>query len=637
MSEAEIARLRARAAQAQAEAAAAAARAAEAELQAALAAASEDGGETEAGDQPDQPDQSAKEASPAAVAEEGEATESDDSPAADEPPAETDKAGAKQAESADADEAPESTKAPAPAEKEEDENFLRLGSLIVEGEVTHEPVGLDLSMMNRHGLIAGATGTGKTRSLQLLAERLATAGVPVFLTDVKGDLSGIAEAGSESEKLLARVEAQGQDWHGQAFATEYFSLGDGPGIPIRTSLTDFGPLLLSRVLELNDTQEAALALIFHWADQQQLALIDLSDITAALDYLTGDTGKEELKEIGGIAPATAGVIRRQLAVLEAEGGDQFFGEPSFSPTDFLNFSGDKGLISLLELESCQRRPRLFSTFVLWLATELFETLDEVGDEGKPRLVFIFDEAHLLFDGASKAFLEAIIRTARLIRSRGVGLVFVTQNAADIDEDVRDQLGFKAQHAVRAHSPKDQRELKQLIATFPLTELDLAEVLPGLGTGQALITGLDRKGRPTDVAPTQIWAPASVMGPAKDATLERIMKASKFASYRERVDPESAAELLAARMAAEEAERQAREAAEAEAKREAEEAKQRAKEAEKARKEAEKLAERAERARQKEAERAARRREGTVDTLLRSASRTLGREITRTIFGTRRRR
>lgn len=612
MSEAEIARLRARAAQAKAEAAKAAAEAAQAELDAALAAA--DSGDEEK-DPVKQPN---KEASP-------------------EPEAPQDPSEDNESETGEGTTQNDAGKGDPEPAAEESDGFLRLGSLIVDGEATHEPVGLDLSMMNRHGLIAGATGTGKTRSLQLLAEQLATAGVPVFLTDVKGDLSGIAEAGVESDKLNARVEAQGQNWTGRAFPTEYFSLGDGPGIPIRTSLTDFGPLLLARVLELNDTQEAALALIFHWADEQRLALIDLSDIAAALDYLTGEEGKKELKAIGGIAPATAGVIRRQLAVLEAEGGDQFFGEPSFSPTDFLNTEDGMGLISLLELESCQRRPRLFSTFVLWLATELFESLDEVGDEGKPRLVFIFDEAHLLFDGASKAFLEAIIRTARLIRSRGVGLVFVTQNAADIDEDVRDQLGFKIQHAVRAHSPKDQRELKQLIATFPVTELNLAEVLPGLGTGQALITGLDRKGRPTDVAPTQIWAPASVMGPAKEATLKEIMRESQFASYRERVDPESAAELLAARMAAEEAERAAREAAEAQAKREAEEAKERAKEAERARKEAEKLAERARRAREKEAERAARRREGAVDSLLRSASRTLGREITRTIFGTRRRR
>ena len=520
-------------------------------------------------------------------------------------------------------------------------------------------VGIPLGLLNRHALVAGATGTGKTRTLQMLAEGLSGAGVPVFLADVKGDLTGLAEPGATSEKLAARLASTGQAWEGRSFPIELFTLGGGPqsgagaisGTPIRTTVTEFGPVLLSRVLGLNDTQTSALQLVFHWADSQGLALLDLKDLRAVVDYLTNtDAGKEELKTIGGVSAATAGVILREIAALEAAGGEAFFGEPALDVRDLMRLSPDgRGVISALELADIQSQGTLFSTFLMWLLAELFETLPEVGDPDKPTMVFFFDEAHLLFSGASKAFLEAVVRTVRLIRSKGVGIVFITQSPTDVPDEVLAQLGSRVQHALRAHTPADAANLKKAVSTFPVSPLELSQVLTSLGTGQAVVSVLDEKGRPAPVAPVVVDAPAAVMGPASEATVSQVLSSSPLKpKYADTVDNESAYELLAARVqadaqAAEEA-RAAEEAAKEQAKAEAAAAKaaekEAAKEAARQEKEAERLereaAKEAER-RQREAERTAERRKREVEKTIGSVGRQITREITRSIFGTLRRR
>ncbi|MBS5826543.1 helicase HerA-like domain-containing protein [Actinomyces sp.] len=526
---------------------------------------------------------------------------------------------------------------------------LPLGVALDDGEpVPAAKVGLPLAMMNRHGLVAGATGTGKTRTLQLMAEGLSDAGVPSFVMDIKGDLTGLLEPGASSEKLLERTSGLGQEWQAKSFPVELYKLGEGGvGIPIRTSLSDFGPLLLARVLDLNETQESALQLIFHWADMQHLALIDVKDLRSVVGYLTGE-GKDELKEIGGISAATAGVILRKVAALEAQGGDVFFGEPAFDTSDLLETRGGAGVISVLELPNVHDQPALFSTFVMWLLASLFQTLPEVGDQEKPKLVFFFDEAHLLFNGASKAFLAEVVKTVRLVRSKGVGIYFVTQTPKDVPEDVLAQLGGRVQHALRAFTPTDAKKLKETVSTFPTSPFDLGQILTSLGTGEAVVTVLDRKGRPTPVAPTRLYAPAANMGEA-DATVvqQHVDSSPNLAKYKDAVDPESAFELLEQRL---EAEARAREeeqrrmeeqkALDAKAKELekelARQAKEREKELERQAKEREREYEKARREAER-AERAAQaRRERFADDLMRTAGRTLTREITRTLFGTRRR-
>ena len=637
---AEIARLKAEAAQAAAEAAAAKAQAAQAALDAALAAQGGQGDQNEA-------------ASQAAAAD-----------------AATEKAEAAQAalDTALAEHAAPSEAAPAaPAQASASEGELqgyaeqvragysftspsmRLGAFL-DGDtpVPGAPVGIPLGLMNRHCLVAGATGTGKTRTLQLMAERLSDAGVPVFVTDIKGDLTGLAQAGTSSEKLLARCASIGQNWEGQAFPTELLTLGGrGEGVPIRTTITEFGPLLLSRVLGLNDTQASALQLIFHWADGQQLALIDLKDLRSVIDYLTNnDEGKEELKGIGGVSPATAGVILRELAALEASGGDVFFGEPAFNIADLMRVSMDgRGVISSLELPDLGSQGALFSTFLMWLLAELFETLPEVGNPDKPKLVFFFDEAHLLFTDASKQFLQAVVQTVRLIRSKGVGIVFVTQSPTDVPDEVLAQLGSRVQHALRAHTPNDAANLKKAVSTFPTSPLDLAEVLTSLGTGQAVVTVLDEKGRPTPVAPTMLDAPAAVMGPADPGVVSSIINSSPLLSrYRDAVDNESAFELMQARLAdaAKAAEEKAAEAQrqleEAKAQKEAEkqaakEEAARQKELERLQREVEKAEERKRREAEKAEERRARATQRVIESTVKSVGTTAARSLTRSILGT----
>ena len=427
---------------------------------------------------------------------------------------------------------------------------LEMGALVNGDALVDVPIRIPVAMLNRHGLVAGATGTGKTKTLQVLAEQLSAAGVPVFAADIKGDLSGIATAGTPSEKLLERTTSIGQDWQAVASPTEYFTLGGmGTGVPIRATVSSFGPLLLSKVLGLNDTQESSLGLIFHYADTAGLPLVDLSDLRAVVQWLLSDEGKAELKNLGGLSSATAGVILRELVAFANQGADDFFGEPEIDTSLFLrtNSSG-AGIVSLLEIPGVSDKPALFSTFLMWLLADLFNDLPEVGDIDKPKLVFFFDEAHLLFNDASKDFIASITQTVRLIRSKGVGVVFVTQTPKDVPGDVLAQIGSRFQHQLRAHTPDSAKALKATVSTYPTSGYDLAEVLTTLATGEAIITVMNEKGAPTPVAWTRLRAPQGSMSPTDAAVMEAAVSASPLmATYGTAVDRESAREILAAKM------------------------------------------------------------------------------------------
>ncbi|NNG38112.1 DUF853 family protein [Flexivirga sp. ID2601S] len=429
---------------------------------------------------------------------------------------------------------------------------LELGAAVVDNAASPDvPVRLPLSMMNRHGLVAGATGTGKTKTLQLMAEQLSASGVPVFLADIKGDVSGVASPGESNDKVAARAKDVGQDWKPTAYPTEFLSLGgQGKGVPVRATVTSFGPTLLSKVLGLNDTQESSLGLVFHYADQRGLSLLDLKDLTAVIQFLTSDEGKADLKGLGGLSASTAGVILRNLISFSDQGADVFFGEPEFDTKDLLRTTGDgKGVITCLELPGVQDKPALFSTFLMWLLADLFHDLPEVGDADKPKLVFFFDEAHLLFNDASPAFLQAIEQTVKLIRSKGVGIFFVTQTPKDVPNDVLAQLGNRVQHALRAFTPDDAKALKATVQTFPTSGYDLEKLLTSLGTGEAVVTVLSETGAPTPVAWTRMLAPQSLMGPSPDATIDQVVDASPLKpKYAEAVDRESAYEMLNKKLA-----------------------------------------------------------------------------------------
>jgi uncharacterized protein len=427
---------------------------------------------------------------------------------------------------------------------------IDLGRGVHEGSLALEAVvRVPLRMMTRHGLIAGATGTGKTITLHAIAEQLSDAGVAVFTADVKGDLSGLSAAGELSGPAQKRMQELDLPFEPRAYPVEYLSLGGiGPGVPVRAAVSDFGPQLLAKVLEANETQEQSLALVFHYADQKGLPLVDLSDLRALLTFLESDAGKGELEGIGGLASSTVGVLLRTLVGLETGGGTEFFGEPQLDVVDLIRTAPDgRGVISCLELPAVQDKPRLFSTALMWLVAELFEQLPEAGDLDKPKLVFFFDEAHLLFNGASKAFLESVTQTVRLIRSKGVGIFFVTQVPDDVPGEVLGQLGNRVQHALRAFTPDDARALKAAASTYPTSDFyDVEKLLTQMGIGEAAVTILSEDGVPTPVVHTRLRAPASRMAPADD--VEAAAKASPlFAKYGVREEAESAREKLAARM------------------------------------------------------------------------------------------
>ncbi len=431
---------------------------------------------------------------------------------------------------------------------------LELGGLMLDADrLSDTHIRIPLAMLNRHGLVAGATGTGKTKTLQLLAEQLSANGVPVFAADIKGDLSGLSKPGVGGEKITARAASVGQTWTATGFPTEFFALGgQGIGTPLRVTMSAFGPVLLSKVLGLNDTQESSLGLVFHYADLAGLPLLDLADLRAVVQFLTSDEGKADLKNLGGLSSATAGVILRELISFEAQGADVFFGEPEFDTRDFLRTTPDgKGVINLVELPNLTDRPALFSTFLMWLLADLFHDLPEVGDIDKPKLVFFFDEAHLLFNDASKAFLDAIAQTVRLIRSKGVGVFFVTQSPTDVPDEVLAQLGSRVQHQLRAATPNDAKALKQTVNTYPISAYpDLGKVILSLGIGEAIITVMNERGAPTPVAWTRLRAPESLMEAAPAAEMEAAVKASVLHSkYAEPIDRESAREKLATKLEA----------------------------------------------------------------------------------------
>nr|WP_209674768.1 helicase HerA-like domain-containing protein [Aeromicrobium fastidiosum] len=479
-------------------------------------------------------------------------------------------------------------------------------------------VRIPLAMLNRHGLVAGATGTGKTKTLQVLAEQIAAHGVPVFAADVKGDLSGIATAGTPDDKLIARTTGIGQDWHPVATPTEYYALGGiGTGLPVRATVEAFGPTLLAKVLGLNATQESSLGLVFHYARSASLPLIDLADLRAVLTHLTSDAGKAELKGLGGLSSATVGVILRELIGFADEGAADFFGQPEIVVADFLRTAPDgRGIVSLLEVPGVQDKPALFSTFLMYLLRQLFEELPEVGDSDKPRLVFFFDEAHLLFADASDDFLETITQTVRLIRSKGVGIFFVTQTPKDVPGDVLAQLGSRVQHQLRAHTPDAAKALRATVSTYPNTTYDLEEVLTSLGIGEAIVTVMGDKGAPTPVAWTRLRAPQGSMDPTPADEMAASVAASPLlAKYGTAVDAESANEILESRGEADRAAAD-RAAADARLKKEAEAARQQAP-----------------RTRGSSAPRS--RRMSPVDRAVGEASRTVARELVKALFRRRR--
>jgi DNA helicase HerA-like ATPase len=403
-------------------------------------------------------------------------------------------------------------------------------------------------MTNRHGLIAGATGTGKTVTVQVLAEQLADAGVAVFAADMKGDLSGLMRAASSSERVEERVASLGVDWAPRAREVTFWSLGGlGEGVPLRASVSAFGPELLAKVLGANETQRSSLSLVFAYADQRGLALLDLADLRALLAFLTSDDGKADLRELGGVSSQTAGVLLRAITELDQHGAEAFFGVPEVAIADLLT----PGSLHLLELPAVQDRPALFSTFMMWLLAELFQDLPEVGDLEQPKLVFFFDEAHLLFAGASKAFVEQVAQTVRLIRSKGVGVFFITQLPDDVPAPVLAQLGNRIQHALRAHTPRDAKALKAAVTTYPKTaDYDLEEDLTMLGIGEAMVTILGDDGVPSPVVWTRLVPPTTQIGDAGRAEVEAAAKLSHaWSRYATEENRASAEEAIKARLAA----------------------------------------------------------------------------------------
>lgn len=514
-------------------------------------------------------------------------------------------------------------------------------------------VRVPLSRVNRHGLIAGATGTGKTKTLQLLAEQLSAAGVPVFAVDVKGDLSGVGAPGDATNaKLLERAQSIGWDYVPAACPVELMSLSGNVGAHVRASISSFGPLLLGKVLDLNETQTSILSLVFRYCDDEDLALLDLADLRTTLKFLASDEGKPVLEELGGISKASLGVILRSIVTLEQEGAGQFFGEPEFDVRDLLRTSPDgRGVVSLLEVADVMDRPRLYSTFVLWMLAQLYETLPEVGDLPRPKLAFFFDEAHLLFTDASKALMEQIERTARLIRSKGVGVFFVTQAPTDVPASVLSQLGNRVQHALRAFTADDADALRKAARTFPMTDhYDIERAITTLGIGEAFVTVLGPKGIPTPLAATRLVPPASRMAPLTEAEITELTALSTFATkYGEALDPVSAHEIITERLhnaraaaAVAAGEQAARETVSpttadglgtmtpAQQRREIE---RRARELERARREAE----RARKARERELAAEERRRQRMLETSIRTAGRVAtsraGQSILRGVFDT----
>jgi len=435
-----------------------------------------------------------------------------------------------------------------------DEPGIVLGSAMHGDELLNEPrVQVALSMLNRHGLIAGATGTGKTKTLQLMAGQLSQAGVPVFVSDIKGDVTGLAAPGdAANERVRERAESLAWSFQPSGHPVEFLSLSGQLGAQVRVTVHSFGPLLLGKVLDLNETQTSILALVFKYCDDNNLPLLDLADLATTLKFLSSDEGKPILEEYGGMSKASVGVLVRAIVVLEQEGADVFFGEPEFDVADLLRTTPEgQGIISILELRDVMEKPRLFSTFMLWMLAQLYEELPEAGDLPKPKLCFFFDEAHLLFDDASEALMDQVERTARLIRSKGVGVYFVTHAPIDVPSPVLAQLGNRVQHALRAFTPEDADNLRKTVRTFPMTDFyDVEETITSLGIGEALVTVLSPRGVPTPLAAVRLIPPDSLMAPVDEVQFQGLIATSPFrAKYGQAIDRESAHEIIQARLAA----------------------------------------------------------------------------------------
>jgi len=421
------------------------------------------------------------------------------------------------------------------------------------GANPQQAVSLILRMANRHGLITGATGTGKTITLQVMAEGFASAGVPVFMADVKGDLSGLAKAAAPNEKVRQRIARLNlQHYSPRAYPTLLWDLYGRRGHPIRATISDMGPRLLANLLELNETQSEVLFAAFQIADDEGLLLLDMKDLRALLSWIA-DNSKSLQGSYGNLSPNSVAAIQRKLLILDQQGAEQFFGEPQIALPDLMqmDFSGN-GVISILDATALMTQPRLYAMFLLWLIAELFEQLPEIGDPEKPRLVFFFDEAHLLFDHAPRALVEKVEQVVRLIRSKGVGVYFVSQSPLDIPEDILGQLGNRVQHALRAFTPKDQKAVKAAADTFRSNaDLDTASVISELGVGEALVSFLDEAGRPTPVERVMIYPPESRIGPLSDDERSKHLKRSPLKDHYDTVlDRESAYELLKQRAATE---------------------------------------------------------------------------------------
>ncbi len=439
------------------------------------------------------------------------------------------------------------------------EPHIYLGAGILDGEIIAESkINLPLRMMNRHGLIAGATGSGKTRTLQVIAEQLSEAGVPVFLSDIKGDVSGLGKAGTSNPKLEDRAKALGITFNPTEFPVELYSLTGKLGAQMRATVSEFGPILLSKVLELNDTQQGVLNIIFKYCDDNGLPLVDLNDFKKVLNYLTDPQGAAEIKEsYGKISSATSGTILRKIVALEQQGVAQLFGEKSFDIDDLFEKVDGKGVISILNISDMQTNQVVFSTFMVSLLAELYHSMPEAGDLDKPKLVFFLDEAHLLFNDAPKAFLDQIEQVIRLIRSKGIGVFFCTQQPTDIPDAVLAQLGNRFQHVLRAFTPNDADNLAKVVKTYPKSNFyQIDKILTSLGIGQALITVLNEKGIPTEVAATHLTPPRAVMGPLPENDYkDNLDHSGMYKKYKDTINPESAFEILEKRLKQKESDNQ----------------------------------------------------------------------------------
>ena len=426
-------------------------------------------------------------------------------------------------------------------------DYITMGAAMLDGEtLTDSFVNVPLKTMNRHGLIAGATGTGKTKTLQVLAENLSNKGVPVLLMDIKGDLSGLAQPSPGHPKIDERHAKIGLPFQSKAFPVEVLTLSDQDGVRLRSTISEFGPVLISRILDVTETQAGIISVIFKYCDDNKLPLLDIKDFKKMLQYITSEGRDDFVKEYGRISTASTGAILRKIIQIEQQGGDLFFGEKSFDTEDLLRIDENgNGYINIIRLNAIQDKPKLFSTFMLSLLAEIYSTMPEQGDSDTPELIMFIDEAHLIFEHASKVLLDQIESIVKLIRSKGVGLYFVTQNPTDIPEGVLGQLGLKVQHALRAFTAKDRKAIKLTAQNYPVTEFyDTAEVLTSLGIGEALISALDEKGRPTPLAATLLRAPMSRMDILSDAELKQLLSESKLIpKYNEEIDRESAYEIL----------------------------------------------------------------------------------------------